>query len=134
MNINTDGKTVLMDADFLIALYIDTDSNHVKAFNSYTQYDSFRVLNLTIYEVATVLSRLLSHNEAKLILGNIISDLKEIILYYHTVWESDIFELYNSQTSKNISFFDCTVLYLSQKFDFKIASFDKFYPKKLLIS
>lgn len=125
-------STVLMDADFLIALYIDTDSNHQKAMNLYDNFDNFVVLNLTLYEVATVLSRLFQHSEAKLILNNIFGDLSEIVLGYDRAWESSILEIYHAQINKNISFFDCTCLYLAQKLDYKIASFDSFYPKKIL--
>jgi predicted nucleic acid-binding protein len=125
---------VIIDADFLIALYIDTDSNHSKAMEIYDRLDDLIVLNLTIYEVATVLSRLLTHSEAKLILINIFADLKEIIIDYDRAWELGILEIYNAQTKKNVSFFDCTCLFLAKKYDYKIASFDKFYPAEILIT
>ncbi len=134
MIINYSEKIVILDADFLIALYIDTDSNHERALFLYDKIENCRVLNLTIYEVATVLSRLFEHKIAKLILKNILADLHQITLNFDPNWEDDIFKIYNLQTKKNISFFDCSLIFLAQNFDYKIASFDQFYPKELLLN
>ncbi len=62
----TISSKILCDADFVIALFLDTDSNHQKAFDIYNSIDSslFVILNITIYEVATLLSRFLPQSEA----------------------------------------------------------------------
>ncbi len=57
-------KTVLCDADFLIALCITNEPNHELAKKILAKYNQFVVLNITFYEVATVLSRKLIHPEA----------------------------------------------------------------------
>jgi predicted nucleic acid-binding protein len=125
---------ILCDADFLIALFVQDDSNHKKAFEIYNSFDSsyFVFTNLAIYETATVLSRKLEHDDAIFTLESIRNRFCNPIVF-DTKWESDIFDIFNSYSKKNISFFDCSCLFIAQKFNYKIASFDKFYPKEILI-
>ena len=124
-------KGILCDADFLIALYVDKDSNHQKATEIYSQFENFSILNITFYEVATVLSRLFDHELAK----STLQDMKELftnIIIFDQKLEEKTFELYYSCNKKNISFFDCACLITAQKNNYKIASFDKFYPEEIL--
>jgi predicted nucleic acid-binding protein len=50
---------IICDTDFLISLAITNESTHQQANQLFTKYEDweFLVLNLTKYEVATVLSR-----------------------------------------------------------------------------
>ena len=125
-------KGILCDADFLIGLYVDKDSNHQKATEIYSQFENFSILNITFYEVATVLSRLFDHQIAK----DTLKDIQELftnVITFDQKLEESAFELYYSYNKKNISFFDCGCLITAQKNHYKIASFDKFYPKEMLV-
>jgi predicted nucleic acid-binding protein len=124
--------TVILDSDFVIGMYLNTDSNNEKALAIYEKYQHFCITNINLYEIATVLSRLLPQNEAVTIVSNIMNDLSPIAIDFNRDWEVEIISIYNSFTKKNISFVDCTVLFLAQKHNYKIASFDKFYSQELL--
>jgi predicted nucleic acid-binding protein len=124
---------ILCDADFIIALFVDHDSNYIKATKLYNATDNslFIVTNITIYEVATVLSRKLSQSEAVYTLESIRQRFINPIIFNH-LWEAEVYDLYNSFDKKNISFFDCACMILAKKLDCKIASFDSFYPAEIL--
>lgn len=123
--------TVLCDTDFLVALYIAEDLNHAKANEILNKYNSFIVTNITFYEVLTVLSRKLEQLIAIKILNQIQKDFSNILIFDQG-WELEVYKIYTSFEKKNISFFDCACLFLATENNFKIASFDKFYPSDLL--
>lgn len=124
-------KTVLCDADFLIALCIVNEPNHELAKEILAKYNHFVVLNITFYEVATVLSRKLIQPEAVDTLERIQEAFCNVI-YFLPINEFQTFKLYKSFTKKNISFFDCACSITARNNDFLIASFDKFYPLQIL--
>ena len=123
---------ILCDADFLIALYVNTDSNHAQATEIYNQNNNFAILNITLYEISTVLSRLFEHKIAKKTLIDI-QDLFLNIITFDQSMEKNTFSLYYQLDKKNISFFDCACLSVAKKNNWKIASFDKFYPPEILV-
>ncbi len=129
-------NSVICDTDFLISLHVTNESTHQKAlelFEKLSANTSFIISNLTKYELATVLSRKFDHVDAVEILQTINENF-DYELWFEKEWQSETFKIYTNQTKKSISFFDCACFFLAQKFNFKIASFDKFYPKELLIS
>jgi predicted nucleic acid-binding protein len=126
---------ILCDADFLIGLFLDDDSNHQKSIDIYKEYSEthdFVVLNLTKYEFATVLSRKLPQALAieinKLFLETFTGEV-----YFEKSWETETYKLYNSFQKKNISFFDCACLHYAKMVKAKIASFDTFYSAEILV-
>lgn len=125
---------ILCDADFIIALLLDTDSNHAKALELYNKFEfnQFFVMNITLYEVATVLSRLLPQFEAIEVLSLVRQKFDNPVIF-DPKWENSVYELYKTFTKKNISFFDCGCLIFAKKVNAKIASFDSFYPVELLV-
>ena len=129
----TTNYKILCDADFIIALFVDTDSNHQKAMRTYNSNSngSFLILNITIYEVATVLSRILPQSEAIYTLQSVRMRFESPIIF-DPKWENSVYELYNSFSKKNISFFDCACMIYAKKVNAKIASFDNFYPAEIL--
>lgn len=127
---------ILCDADFLIALLLKEDSNHAKAINLYCKHSDnyeFVFLSITKYEIATVLSRKLQQKEAVSVYKDFQDGFQNEI-WFEKGWESEVFDLYNSFTKKNISFFDCACMTLAHKINAKVASFDSFYPQSILIS
>lgn len=123
---------VLCDTDFLLALHLEADSNHQKALAIFEKYSDYSLTNLTIYETATVLSRLLPQDKAVFTLRSIRENFVNVI-EFSAKWEGEVFSLYESYNKKNISFFDCSCQIIAQKFGYKIASFDQFYPAELLV-
>ena len=125
---------VLCDADFFVALLIAEDSNHPKAIEILNNPNySFWYSNLTKYELITVLSRKLPQNLAIQAL-EIFENTFDQEIIFDTEFESEIVKYFKNSTNKNQSFFDIACLIQAQILDFKIASFDKFYPVDIIVS
>lgn len=126
---------VLLDTDFLINLFVPNEPNNGKAhaiMKDISECERF-ALNLVSYEIATVLSRKYAHSFAL----KILDDLKKTELHIMRFSEEDEKETWKqffSYTKKNISFVDCANLVVAKKHNFKIASFDAFYPKERIVS
>lgn len=127
-------KTILCDTDFLIALLIAEDVNHDKAREILDQNQDcdFIYSNLTKYELMTVLSRKLDQHLA-IKAFELFQELFVNEFVFDTSLEPQMINFYKKSKNKNQSFFDIACLIQAQKFGYKIASFDKFYPKELLI-
>lgn len=128
-------KTILCDADFFVAFLIYEDINHEKAKKIFTDYQDYEFVysNLTKYELMTVLSRKLEQKLAVQVL-NLFQDIFVNEFNFDTSLEAKIINFYKKSQNKNQSFFDIACLIQAKTFDYKIASFDKFYPKEILIS
>ena len=131
--IKTTTKNILCDADFLIALLIQNDSNHLKAraIIDNNLDANFLYSNLTKYELMTVLSRKLDQKKAVQCLELFINIFEDEFQFDITL-EPQIIDFYKQSTNKNQSFFDIACLLTAQKLNYRIASFDQFYPKGLL--
>jgi predicted nucleic acid-binding protein len=126
---------ILCDTDFFIALLIQEDSNHEKAMaitHSHSDH-IFTYSNLTKYELVTVLSRKLPQKIAIQAL-ELFEDAFEDRFDFDVQLEDKVLDFYKKSLNKNISFFDAACLVQAQKYHWKIASFDKFYPKTLLVT
>ena len=127
---------ILYDTDFLINLFVTNESNHKKAITikNKVEFAYYNILNLVTYEFATVLSRKFDQDFAL----SILTDFEKIknleIIYLNKTQEEKVWNLFKGYSKKNISFVDCANLVIAQEFNLKIASFDKFYPKELLIN
>jgi predicted nucleic acid-binding protein len=126
--------TILYDTDFLYNLLVPTQANHAKAQailqNHHT--DDWQILKLVKYELATVLSHKESHALAK----QIIHDLDESIAEWRSLSEQEekeAWRIFDKQKKKGTSFVDCTNLAVAKLNDYRIASFDGFYPKSFLV-
>ena len=124
-------QTVLCDTDFLIALHLENDSTHLRAKEIFSNYSYFVVLDITFWEIATVLSRKLNQDQAILTLEFIQKNFSNVIKF-QPAHEVQVFQLYKSYSKKNISFFDCACLVYATQNNYQIASFDQFYPKDTL--
>lgn len=127
-------KGVLLDTDFLIALFLKNQSTHQRAKKIYTLIDREEkyIAKLVKYELATVLSYKFSQSAAK----KIITDLDETEVNYLDLTpadEKEIWKSFFSYKKNGVSFIDCTNLILAKKFSYKIASFDQFYPTDILL-
>ncbi len=128
-------KKILCDADFFIALLIAEDSNHAKARKLALDHSDcdFIYSNLTKYELMTVLSRKLEQSFAVQAI-ELFEQLFTEQFDFDTVFEKEVIRLYKQSLNKNQSFFDIACLVQAKHFNYKIASFDKFYPPEILVS
>lgn len=126
-------KKILCDTDFFVALLIADDMNNDKAMKIIQKYSSWEFVysNLTKYELMTVLSRKLDQKNAVKAL-NLFEDTFQNMFEFDALLESEIISFYKQSINKNQSFFDVTCLIIAKKNNYKIASFDKFYPSDLL--
>jgi predicted nucleic acid-binding protein len=126
---------ILCDSDFVISLLCEEESTYTQALLQYNTYfdngAEFWIMNITLYEVATVLSRKFDQPRAIQTLELVEENFKNIIRISEAD-ESEAFELYKSFAKKNISFFDCACQTVATNNKMKIASFDKFYDPKIL--
>lgn len=125
---------VLLDSDYLIALTFNNESTHHRASAiraNIAGIDQF-ILIPTLYELATVTSRKFGHDYS----CNLIKLLETLPVKRLTVdnLRDDILNMFYSQRKKSTSMFDCANLVAAEHYGLKIASFDKFYPKTILIN
>lgn len=131
------GRKIVLDSNVLVALYKFDDSTHQQAKEItrrlHEQGDTFVALNLIVQESATVISMKVGQEEAKGFYqkkDRVID--REIAL--DDVLEGQAWKIFLRQLKKGTSFIDCANLAFIEKYKLDgILSFDKFYPKKLLI-
>lgn len=127
-------NTILCDTDFFVAFLLEEDSSHDTALELIYKYqnNNFVYLSVTKYELMTVLSRKVPQIKAIEALEKF-EDLFTQFLTVDSQLEADVIHFYKKASNKNQSFFDIACLLTAQKHGYKIASFDRFYPKELLI-
>lgn len=127
-------KTILCDTDFLIALLVENEPNNSTAQQILkNNIDSdFLYSNLTEYELLTVLSRKLDQVTA-IKVYELFKTTFENRFDFNISYEAEIIDFYKNSKNKNQSFFDIACLITAQKNDYRIASFDKFYPREILV-
>ncbi|MEK7458033.1 MAG: PIN domain-containing protein [Patescibacteria group bacterium] len=121
----------LVDANVLIALFRENDASHdraVQLMKSIAKEDNHLVvLNLTLYECATVLSMKIGMERAK-----------QFYLHYNTVIEKVIqfdeqledkaWRIFLKQKKKGTSFVDCALVATAKKLGMKdILTYDKWF-------
>lgn len=126
---------LFVDADGFIALAKEDDTNHKKAVKLLQEAikndATFITSNYVFSEVVTVLSQRLSHKAAL----EFIEKMKFPASGYNVKWvdeniEQEAISIFSDQTTKNISFVDCTNMAIMRldKLD-AIFSFDGIYRK-----
>ncbi|MEI6729456.1 MAG: PIN domain-containing protein [bacterium] len=125
----------VLDTDFIFSYFDQNQSTHlqsVKLIEKYGQEEAV-LSNLTKQELATVISYKVGYQEAKDVIKKLeLFNLKEYFI--NDTGTLEIWKLFWQFNHKKISFVDCTNLYLAKKLKLKIASFDAFYPKEMLLS
>jgi len=125
-------QRILFDTDFIVALFIPNQSTHNRAKDAFMQIKDSEhfIVDITLFELATVLSVKFSHKDAttivKDLLGTAITKISAV------EFEEVIWKEFFAQKRNNISFVDCANLVVAKEYGFKIASFDAFYPKPLV--
>jgi len=126
---------IIVDTDFIISFLFENQSTHkqaVKIYNKYNDRSQFIVLDIITFEFATTISRLYDQNISKEATKNVI-EMADIVIELDFKDKQTIWSEFNSYSKKGISYFDCANLVMARKLDCKIASFDKFYPKSILV-
>jgi|GEM_PF-3174847 len=125
---------VLVDSDFLIALYSEHDTNHRKAHRllEILSQNETATLSLSIFvysETLTVLAQRVSQKTAHFFMDDIREQGIEIIMDIHEVFE-EAENIFRSQRSKNVSFVDAVNIALMRNNHFDaLLSFDHDYRK-----
>ncbi|HEX9722475.1 MAG TPA: PIN domain-containing protein [Candidatus Paceibacterota bacterium] len=128
-------STVFVDSDAFVAFVKGDDSNHARAVKIFeklkTQHVKFLTSNYVFAETVTVISQQVGREQA----FSFIRAVKNIEAPFPYRWvDSDIeelaLEIFGSQTSKNVSFVDCTNIAIIRKDALDaIFSFDAVYRK-----
>lgn len=129
---------VLVDSDFLFALFVGHDPHHKIATQQFRKFRKegaqLSVLNIVIQEAATVISHKVDQHTS-VDFFNKIQKIKELQrLVVDEKLEERAWEVFLKQTKKGTSFVDCANLAAARSYGIdKIATFDRFYPKELLL-
>lgn len=131
----SDHLSVFVDSDAFVALAIEKDSNHNKALKTLSNLIQLPVFfitsNYVFSETITVISYKAGHNEAMNFINKIRSnDERYTIKWVDQVIELTALNIFSKQTSKNVSFIDCTNMALVKHENLDaIFSFDEIYKK-----
>lgn len=127
---------LLLDSDFLIALYKPDDSNHSDSKKIFKKIasDELYASNLVFQESTTVISKKMGMNDAKNFFSGITSLIRNKI-ELDPFLEEESWKLFLKQTKKGTSFIDCANLKTLEEYKLdKIISFDGFYSKDILFT
>jgi predicted nucleic acid-binding protein len=122
----------ILDTDFLISYFDNNQSTHNKAVKILENFGREVAIlsNLVKQELVTALSYKFNYEQAREVLKNIeYFNLQRVFLDLDQT--KQIWNIYWEFKKKNISFVNCSNLFLSKKLTCKIASFDKFYGNNL---
>lgn len=126
---------IFVDSDIFVSALRKDDSNHQKAKNLYLRLEklnvSFATSNYVFAEVITVISQKIGHNSAIEFINNMrSSDSLYNFIQVTLEIEEVAIEIFKKQTSKNVSFVDCTNMALVKHDNHDaIFSFDEIYKK-----
>lgn len=125
---------VLMDADGLVALVKEDDSNHQKALHIVDRLEQkgvfFLITPFTVPECVTVLSYKVSHNVACEFLQEVRTlDLGEFeVSEFHDKLKERVDGIFLQEEKNRTSYFDCVNIAYMERFHLDaIFSFDKIY-------
>lgn len=122
---------LLLDSDFLIALYKKDDSNHEKSNKILEQIynkENLVLLELVVQESSTVISKRIGMKDTKIFYKSILKIANQVIPPEDSLLKKS-WEIFLKQTKKGTSFVDCANLAAIEKYKLDgIVSFDKFYP------
>lgn len=128
-------KNIFVDSDGFVALAKEDDTNHKKSQQILTKLSHKPVLyttsNYVFSETVTVFSHRVGRNQAL----SFIQELKSPVSIFSIQWideelEGIAIQLFKNQTSKNVSFVDCTNMALLKHYNLDaIFSFDSIYKR-----
>ena len=126
-------NSILYDTDLIISAYFSDQSTHLKAKYFFRNADFTQefILNITLQEIATTVSKKFSQLDAK----NIVSDIKSsgiVGIFLSIEDEILIWKEFNKSAKNSTSYIDCANLVMARKLNCKVGSFDRFYPKEIL--
>lgn len=132
------GETkVMIDSNVFVAVFLLEDALHRRATQLISQLKNqgaiFYTINLVLQETATVLSMRKDMTSARTFYTSVHDFIDQMLPFDESV-ERDSWNVFLSQTKKGTSFVDCAILAAVGHYQIdKIASFDRFYPKDLLL-
>lgn len=128
-------KTILVDSDVFVALAKKDDTNHKKAKRILkkltNQPVAFITSNYVFAETVTVISQRISHQAALGFIKVVKSSRSPFLCrWIDEEIEELAIQIFSQQTSKNVSFIDCTNIALVRHYNLAaIFSFDSIYKK-----
>lgn len=128
-------QIILVDSDAFVAIIKETDSNHVKALRLLDTLQNnqatFLTSNFVFSESITVISQRVGKDIAHQYIDSIKSPTSTYtFLRIDEEIEDIALEIFKKQTSKNVSFVDCTNMALLKRENiYAIWSFDEIYKK-----
>lgn len=133
---------IIIDTNYFFALLHADDSLHLKAVNISSSIKDFPVLYLEdiLKEMQTILSVRKSHTDSFNWIDSIYQNEYKRDRQYNlsSVEYFEVVNYWRSLKDTRLSFVDAEILYLSNKYNFKVLTFDKEIisrlPKKLVFN
>jgi predicted nucleic acid-binding protein len=128
-------KKILVDSDAFISLFTPSDSNHTRSKKIQKSLSNtthqFYISSFVFSESTTVISQKQGRKQAtKFIKHFNLFKRKSNYIYIDQEIENLAINIFKKQSSKNVSFVDCTNMAIYQKYKLDaIFSFDKHYKK-----
>lgn len=128
---------VIIDSNVFVAVFLLEDSLHSRATQLVSELKRkgavFYTIDLVLQESATVLSMRKGMTSARTFYASVHDFVDQTVPFDENL-EKESWKIFLSQTKKGSSFVDCAVLASVRHYKIdKIASFDRFYPKELLL-
>lgn len=128
---------ILIDTDALFGLFIPRDAHHLAAKKLLeackNRCDDLLVFNIVIQETATVISYKQGQQVSKKFVAEV-DQLNATQILLDEGLEEHAWKIFMSQSKKGTSFVDSANLAAMRYYHLdKIFSFDRFYPKELLL-
>jgi predicted nucleic acid-binding protein len=129
-------KTIFIDADIFVASVRTDDTSHTPAKDLYQTLEgepvTFVTSNYVFAEAVTVISQRVSHAAAIEFAHTVRSAQSPIrILWLDEAIAELALDIFAQQTSKNVSFVDCTTMALAERSSIDyIFSFDKVFKQR----
>lgn len=128
---------VIIDSNVLVAVFLMKDSLHSRATLLVSELKRqgavFYAINLVVQESATVLSMRKDMASVRTFYAGVYDFIDRMVPFDESV-EKESWKVFLSQAKKGTSFVDCAILASARHYKIdKIVSFDRFYPKDLLL-
>lgn len=134
-------KKIFLDTSFIIALIIDSDSNHEKAIKlKHILNEECYINNNVLNELLTLFGRKLGIHSTKEVYYNLIDSFEILNEYSISNYNSENFKIFEKYVGKEsnktkLSFTDSSIILTMKEFNItNLVSFDKDFQKILEIN
>ncbi|MDD5337591.1 MAG: PIN domain-containing protein [Candidatus ainarchaeum sp.] len=124
---------MIVDTSVFFGLYHEHDVHHEEALGIFRRMgENILLSDFMLNELASVVLRKTGIEKANAMLDTLL-EMDGLVLHYTTKQEfSEILSLFrNQKNGDNLSFVDCSIIWLARHYGAKVATFDKNLQERL---